>query len=95
MQGQICDILRPQLAMNRFLTLWPHRFPHFEYIYRGGGGVGGGNLFASVDAHLCLSQGGRAQHDFSLAWLEAFTLSSKVAVYGPAEWADTLTLFHL
>jgi hypothetical protein len=24
-----------------------------------------------------------------------FTLSSKVAVYAPAEWADTLTLFHL
>ncbi len=28
-QGQICDILRPQLAMNCFLSLWPHRFPHF------------------------------------------------------------------
>jgi hypothetical protein len=25
----------------------------------------------------------------------AFTLTSKVAVYAPAEWADTLTLFHL
>jgi hypothetical protein len=24
-----------------------------------------------------------------------FTLTSKVAVYAPAEWADTLTLFHL
>jgi hypothetical protein len=24
-----------------------------------------------------------------------FTLTSKVAVYSPAEWADTLTLFHL
>jgi hypothetical protein len=24
-----------------------------------------------------------------------FTISSKVAVYAPAEWADTLTLFHL
>jgi hypothetical protein len=23
------------------------------------------------------------------------TLTSKVAVYAPAEWADTLTLFHL
>ncbi len=66
MQGQICDILKPQLAMNRFLPLWPHRFPHFEYItvhLEGGGGVGGGalildrcrafDLFASVDAHLC------------------------------------------
>jgi hypothetical protein len=37
-QGQICDILRPQLAMNRFLLLWPHRFPHFGYIHLGGGG---------------------------------------------------------
>jgi hypothetical protein len=24
-----------------------------------------------------------------------FTFTSKVAVYAPAEWADTLTLFHL
>jgi hypothetical protein len=24
-----------------------------------------------------------------------FTLTSKVAMYAPAEWADTLTLFHL
>jgi hypothetical protein len=24
-----------------------------------------------------------------------FTLTSKVAVYAPAKWADTLTLFHL
>ncbi len=24
-----------------------------------------------------------------------FTLTSKVAVYAPAEWADTLILFHL
>jgi hypothetical protein len=24
-----------------------------------------------------------------------FTITSKVAVYAPAEWADTLTLFHL
>ncbi len=62
MQGQICNILRPQLAMNRFLRLWPHRFPHFGYINLGGGGVGGAlildrcrafDLFASVDAHLC------------------------------------------
>jgi hypothetical protein len=61
-QGQICDILRPQLAMNRFLPLWPHRFPHYGYIHLGGGGVGAlildrcraFNLFASVDAHLCL-----------------------------------------
>jgi hypothetical protein len=39
--GQICDILRPQLAMNSFLPLWPHRFPHFGYIHCGGGGMGG------------------------------------------------------
>ncbi len=43
-QGQICDILRPQLAMNRFLTLWPHRFPHFGYINVWGGGVGGSDI---------------------------------------------------
>ncbi len=24
-----------------------------------------------------------------------FTITSSVAVYAPAEWADTLTLFHL
>jgi hypothetical protein len=24
-----------------------------------------------------------------------FTITSKVAVYAPTEWADTLTLFHL
>jgi hypothetical protein len=24
-----------------------------------------------------------------------FTITSKVALYAPAEWADTLTLFHL
>ncbi len=24
-----------------------------------------------------------------------FTITSKVAVYAPAEWADILTLFHL
>ncbi len=61
MQGQICDILRPQLAMNHFLPLWPHRFLHFIYTHLGGGGVGGAlildrcrafDLFASVDAHL-------------------------------------------
>ncbi len=27
--------------------------------------------------------------------LITFTITSKVAVYTPAEWADTLTLFHL
>jgi hypothetical protein len=42
MQGQICDILRPKLAMKGFLSLWPHRFPHFGYIHLGGGGPGGG-----------------------------------------------------
>ncbi len=60
MQGQICDILRPQLAMNRFLPLWPHRFPHFGWIHTTGGRGRGGalildrgrafDLFASVDA---------------------------------------------
>ncbi len=44
-QGQICDILRPQLPMNRFLPLWPHRFPHFVKIHLGGGGVGGALIF--------------------------------------------------
>ncbi len=44
MQGQIYDILRPQLAMNRFLPLWPHRFPHFGYLHLGGGGVGGSDI---------------------------------------------------
>jgi hypothetical protein len=43
-QGQICDILRPQLAMNCFLALWPYRFPHFGYIILGGGGVGGSDI---------------------------------------------------
>ncbi len=58
-QGQICDILRPQLTMNRFLHLCPHRFPHFGYINLGGGGAlildrwRAYDLFASVDAHLC------------------------------------------
>jgi hypothetical protein len=60
-QGQICGILRPQLAMNRFLPLWPHRFPHFGCIHLGGRGRGGAlildrcrafDLFAGVDAHL-------------------------------------------
>ncbi len=27
--------------------------------------------------------------------LITFTITSKVVVYAPAEWADTLTLFHL
>ncbi len=61
-QGQICHILRPQLAVNRFLPLWPHRFPHFGNINLGGGGgvalildrCRAFDLFASVDAHLCL-----------------------------------------
>ncbi len=41
MQAQIYDILRPKLAMNRFLHLWPHRFPHFGYINLGEGAWGG------------------------------------------------------
>ncbi len=47
-QGQICDILRPQLAMNRFLSLWPIRFPYFGYIHLGGGG-GGGTYIKGID----------------------------------------------
>jgi hypothetical protein len=55
-QGQICDILRPQLAMNRFQPLWPHRFPHFGNIHQGEGAWGAlildrcraFDLFASV-----------------------------------------------
>ncbi len=47
---KICDILRPQLAMNRFLTLWPHRFSHFGYINLGGGGVGGGSDIRSMSS---------------------------------------------
>jgi hypothetical protein len=36
-------------------------------------------------------EGGGARHPpFTI-----FTITSKVAVYAPAEWADTLTLFHL
>ncbi len=27
--------------------------------------------------------------------LITFTITSKVALYAPAEWVDTLTLFHL
>ncbi len=53
-QGQICDILRPQLAS--FLPLWPHRFPHFGCINLGGALIldrcRAFDLFASVDAHL-------------------------------------------
>jgi hypothetical protein len=59
-QGQLCDILRPQLAMNRFLPLWPHS-PTL-WIHTSGKGGGGGalildrcrafDLFVSVDAHL-------------------------------------------
>ncbi len=44
LQGQICDILRPQLAMNRFLPLWPHRFPHSGYLHLGGGAWGGSDI---------------------------------------------------
>ncbi len=44
MQGQICDILRPQLAMNRFLPLWPNRFSHFVYIHLGEGAWGGSDI---------------------------------------------------
>jgi hypothetical protein len=60
-QGQICDILRPRLAMNRFLPLLAPQIPTL-WIHTSGGGEGGAlildrcralDLFASVDAHLC------------------------------------------
>jgi hypothetical protein len=38
-------------------------------------------------------EGGGALHAHPLSL--HFTIKSKVAVYAPAEWADTLTLFHL
>ncbi len=44
LQGQICDILRPQLAMTRFLPLWPRRFPHFGNIHQGEGAWGGSDI---------------------------------------------------
>ncbi len=78
-QGQICDSLRPQLAMNRFLPLWPHRFPHFGYIHLGGGAGGGAlildrcrafDLFASVDAHLWLE---KIWNDGELVWSPRMT----------------------
>ncbi len=46
-QGQICDNLRLQLAMNHFLPLWPNRFLHFGFIHLGGGG--GGGLWYYID----------------------------------------------
>ncbi len=36
-------------------------------------------------------EGGGERHPLSFT----FTITSKVAVYAPAEWADTLTLFHI
>jgi hypothetical protein len=61
-QGQICDILRPPLAMNRFLPLLATD-SHTLDTHIGVGAGGGGalilyrcrafDLFASVDAHLC------------------------------------------
>ncbi len=41
-----------------------------------------------------LAQAGEAGGDRPPFFI-AFTITSKVAVYAPAEWADTLTLFHL
>jgi hypothetical protein len=43
-QGQICDILRPKLAMNRFLPLWPYISSHFGYINLGGRAWGGSDI---------------------------------------------------
>jgi hypothetical protein len=39
----------------------------------------------------CAGVGGGARPPPSIT----FTITSKVAVYAPAEWADTLTLLHL
>jgi hypothetical protein len=89
-QVQICDILRSQLAMNRFLPLCPHRFSHFGYIHRGGG-VGGAlildrcravDLFASVDAHLCPVAGIPAVAKFPVF----FSCFPFVAVVQTAAW---------
>jgi hypothetical protein len=41
-----------------------------------------------------LAQAGEGGGARSPAFI-TFTITSKVAVYAPAEWADTLTLFHL
>ncbi len=65
-QGQICDILRPQLAMNRFLNPAPSGYTdsHTLDTYMGGGRGAlkldrcrAFDLFASVDAHLCWERG--------------------------------------
>jgi hypothetical protein len=61
-QGQICNILRPKLAMNRFLPLLTKQIPTLLILTSGGRGRGGAlildrcrafDLLASVDAHLC------------------------------------------
>ncbi len=62
-QGQICDILRSQLSMNRFLPLLAtDSHTLYTYIWGGGGCLRRAlkldrcrafDLFASVDAHLC------------------------------------------
>ncbi len=43
-QGQICDILRPQLAMNRFLPLWPTDSHTLDTYMRGEGAWGGSDI---------------------------------------------------
>ncbi len=45
----------------------------------------------SHEGKISLGAGGGARPPS----LITFTITSKVAVYAPAEWADTLTLFHL
>ncbi len=59
MQGQICDILRPKLAMNRIPALLATQIPTLCIHTSGGRGRGGAlildrcralDLFASVDA---------------------------------------------
>jgi hypothetical protein len=42
-----------------------------------------------------LAQAGKGGVGCKLPPFTTFTITGKVAVYAPAEWADTLTLFHL
>jgi hypothetical protein len=39
--------------------------------------------------------GGGGVHHCTPTPFITFTIASKVAAYAPAEWADSLTLFHL
>ncbi len=74
-------------------------------LYFGGGGTGVSDHRAHTEWQLTLSGvhsimmeklaqagkgGGSRPHPFTIV-----TITYKVAVYAPAEWADALTLFHL